>query len=200
MGGVRRRPLHAGRDVYMSATISLYERVLRRQALRFRRWAQARNQGGIEAVLGAARATMARKKYCLLATAGDDGIDARVLQPFPPGPDLDVWLGTSPRSRKAAQLRADPRATLAYQDDGRAACVVLVGTIDLVETLEERRRHFKQSWWAFYPDGPGGDDFTLLHFVPQRIEVWDAHRGITPEPFGMRAAKLVRCDGKWSEP
>jgi general stress protein 26 len=142
---------------------------------------------------------MARKKYCLLASAGAEGIDARVLQPFPPGPDLEVWLGTSRRTRKVNQLRADPRATLVYQDDGKSACVVLVGRAEVVEDLAERRRRFRPMWWAFYPDGPEGEDYLLLRFAPERIEVWDASRGITPEPFGQRSAALVRRDGAWSE-
>jgi general stress protein 26 len=142
---------------------------------------------------------MARKKYCLLATASSGDIDARVLQPFPPGPDLEVWLGTSPRTRKVAQLRADPRATLVYQDDSKSACVVLVGRVELVEDLAERRRRFMPTWWAFYPGGPEGEDYVLLRFTPQRIEVWDASRRITPEPFGLRSARLVHRDGVWSE-
>lgn len=142
---------------------------------------------------------MNRKEYCLLATLGESCIDARVLQPFPPGPDLDVWLGTSRRSRKAAQLRADSRATLAYEDDGKGAAVVLVGRVQIVDALEERRRRFMPSWWAFYPDGPEGDDYVLLHFVPDRVEVWDVSRRVTPEPFGMRAARVVRRNGTWEE-
>lgn len=142
---------------------------------------------------------MRRKKFCLLASRGSEGVSARVLQPFPPEPDLEVWLGTSAASRKVTELRADPRATLAYQDDDRSACVVLSGRIDVVESLEARRRRFMSTWWAFWPEGPASPDYTLLRFVPDRLEVWDAARGITPEPFGLRAACLVRRGGEWRE-
>jgi general stress protein 26 len=140
---------------------------------------------------------MKRKKYCLLATMGDGGIDARVLQPFPPESDLSVWLGTSATSRKVAQLRADSRATLVYQDDGKSACVTLRGHVTLVDSLDERRKRFRSSWWAFWPDGPEGDDYLLLRFQPSRIEVWDATRRVTPEPFGLRSAQLELRDGAW---
>jgi general stress protein 26 len=178
---------------------SLGDRLLRKLALAFRRRARSRARGGVDSVLRAARATMRRKKYCLLVTAGEDGPAARTLQPFPPGSDLTVWLGTSPRTRKVAELRADPRATLVYQDDSRSACVALTGRVDLVEELAERRRRFMPTWWAFWPDGPEGDDFVLLRFAPDRVEVWDAHRRITPEPFGLRSARLVLRAGTWSE-
>ncbi|AGW13480.1 putative pyridoxamine 5'-phosphate oxidase-like FMN-binding protein [Megalodesulfovibrio gigas DSM 1382 = ATCC 19364] len=174
-------------------------RLVRFLALRYRRKAQARNCTTTASILAAARATMARKKYCLLATYGAEHIGARVLQPFPPGPDFEVWLGTSPRSRKVAQLRNDSRATLVYQDDSKAACVVLVGQVEVVENVMERRQRFMPKWWAFFPDGPRGDDYVLLRFRPERIEIWDASRGITPEPFGLHAAMLIRRDGAWSK-
>ena len=183
----------------MRDSLSLRERLIRALALRVRRHGQARRRSGVERVLRAARATMARKKYCLLATLGEQGIDARVLQPFAPADDFEVWLGTSPRSRKVAQLRADARATLVYQDDGRQTCVVFAGRVEIVEDLAERRRRFHPTWWAFYPNGPAGDDFVLLRVVPHRLEVWDARRGIALEPFGLRSAQLVRSDGVWSE-
>lgn len=142
---------------------------------------------------------MQRKKYCLLSTFGDHGVSSRVLQPFPPGPALDIWFGTGASSRKVAELRADPRATVAYEDDGKSACVVLTGRVQVVDSLEVRRSRFTPTWWAFWPEGPESDDFILLHFVPERIEVWDAGRGITPEPFGLRAAGLVLQDGEWRD-
>ena len=168
-------------------------------ALRYRRWAIPRIRSGVQPVLAAARATMHRKKYCLLATtAGDGGINARVLQPFPPDAEFTVWLGTSPASRKAGQLAARLPATLVYEDDARSACVVLGGTVTLVDDLAERRRRFSPFWRAFWPDGPEGPDFILLRFAPSRIEVWDARRRITPIPFGLRSARVVRSeDGTW---
>lgn len=178
---------------------SLGARLVEAFALRYRRWAIPRIRSGVQPVLAAARATMHRKKYCLLATTDDDGgIDARVLQPFPPDAEYTVWLGTSPASRKAGQLRRDSRATLVYEDDVRSACVVLVGTVTLVDDLAERRRRFSPFWRAFWPDGPEGPDFVLLRFAPSRIEVWDARRRITPIPFGLRSARVVRSeDGTW---
>jgi general stress protein 26 len=183
----------------MSASLSLPAPIVRRLALHFRAWGRRRHRPGPEAALRAARATMRRKQYCLLASLGADGISARVLQPFAPGPDLEVWLGTSAASRKVTELRADPRATLAYQDDARSACVVLSGRVDVVDALEARRARFMNTWWAFWPEGPESADYVLLRFVPERLEVWDAARGITPEPFGLRSAHLVRRDGEWRQ-
>ena len=142
---------------------------------------------------------MRRRKFCLVTTASHDGVSARVLQPHPPDADLGVWFGTSASSRKIAELRRDARATLVYQDDGTAACVVLVGHMELVDAVTVRQRHFMPTWYAFWPEGPTSPDFVALHFIPYRLEVWDATRGITPEPFGLRSACFTRRDGVWGE-
>src|SRR5687768_13949499 len=114
-----------------------WARLERLIALAYRRWARRRAVLGTDAVLRAAKSTMRRKRYCVVATRGDDGIDARVLQPFPPTSDLTVWFGTSPTSRKAQQVSRENVATLVYEDDARAACVVLVGRMAVVADVEE---------------------------------------------------------------
>ena len=177
---------------------SLRDTITQRLALLYRRWAIPRVSEGVGDILGAARATMQRKRYCLLATAGDGDVDARVLQPFPPDRDFTVWLGTHRGSRKVEQIRRNPAATLAYQDDAHQACVVLVGRMEIVEDLAARQRRFRPLWHAFWPGGPAADDFLLLRFEPNRIEVWDARRRITPAPFGLSSAKIRRgADGAW---
>jgi general stress protein 26 len=176
---------------------SFFSPVLRRLALGYRRWAVARTDVSLGRVLSAARSTMRRKQYCLLVTRSAHGSDARVLQPFPPEDDFTVWLGTSVGSRKVAQLRHNDAATLVYQDDAKTACVVLVGRMRIVEEVEERQRRFMSTWWAFFPEGPAGSDFILLRFEPERIEVWDGARRVTPPPFGLRSAAVALTDGQW---
>ncbi len=166
-------------------------------AARFRALGRRRHRDEPQAVLAAASATIRRKRFCLFISQGGTDLSARVLQPWPPGPALDVWFGTSASSRKVTELRDDSRATIAYQDDGMAACVVLAGRVSVIDAADERVRRFMPSWYAFWPDGPASPDFVLLHFVPHRIEVWDGRRGITPEPFGLRSACLVRRDAEW---
>jgi general stress protein 26 len=178
----------------------LVDRLIRFVALRFRARSQRINRGDVDATLGAARATMERKSFCVIATSSDEGIDARVVQPLAPDESWVVWLGTSPRSNKVAQLRKNAKATLVYEDDAKSACVTLLGTVEIVDDLEQRRAHFKSLWWAFFPDGPEGDDFVALRFTPERMHVWDGSRAITPEPFGLASSKLVRRDGTWSRP
>ncbi|MBI4511026.1 MAG: pyridoxamine 5'-phosphate oxidase family protein [Deltaproteobacteria bacterium] len=147
-------------------------------------------------MLAAARATIRRKKYCLLATRGLDGVDARVVLPMATDEALGVWIGTSPTSRKVAQVRACDRATLVYEDDARWACVVLLGRAEVVDHPDACQRHFLPLHWAFFPGGPTSD-YVLIKFVPERIEVLDLKRKVAPDPFGLAAAVLTRQGSGW---
>ena len=173
-------------------------RLLRWLALWFRRRSIARTRLDAEHVLRSARATMRRKRYCVLATSGADGVDARVLQPFAPDDDLGVWLGTHRGSRKARQIEETGRATLVYEDDAKSACVTLVGRARLVDDPALREAHFGGLWYAFFPRGPIEDDYVLVRFEPERVEVVDFTRHVTPAPFGLRAAVLTRRAGTWA--
>lgn len=164
----------------------------------YRRWGRARWDGSAQRVLQAARATMMRKRYCVIATYASEGIHARVVQPYPPRSDFSVLLGTSRSSRKVEEIESDPRTSLIYQDDARAACVTLVGRAEVLGKRKAEAKKFMPSWTAFWPRGPDDPDFVNVLFVPHAIEVWDGLRGITPEPFGLVSARLERCDDQWT--
>jgi general stress protein 26 len=146
--------------------------------------------------LRAALRVMRSKTYALLVTEGDEGPDARVIQPFRPDSDFRVHLGTAAGSRKVRQLAATGRAVLVYERDRDGACVVAHCTARLLDDRASRHRYFMPLWRAFWPEGPD-DDFVVVRCVPQVIEVWDARRAVTPAPFGLRSARLVRDGTGW---
>lgn len=49
----------------------------------------------------------------------------RLMRPFPPEADLTIVFGASPKSRKVAEIRAEARATLAFEHEAEEACVTL---------------------------------------------------------------------------
>lgn len=183
----------------LRGTSSVRRFVLTRAGRMLRAVSLRRNSDAPERVLRAARQLMRTKTYCLLVTDGADGPDARVVQPFRPDADLVVHVGTSPHTRKAQQVATTGRATLVYEVDRDRACVVLHCAAHLVDDRATRRRYFMPLWRAFWPDGPDGPDrdFVVIRCVPDALEVWDARRAITPPPFGLRSARLVRVDGEW---
>lgn len=160
-------------------------------------WAQGVELSA-ERVLEVARETMVGARYCFLVTLDSTGQpQARVMDPFEPEPDLAVWMGTNAGTRKVSQLREDRRAALAYYDSSRMSYVTLIGSVRLVDELEERRRRWKPGWEPFYSEGPESDDYILLEFVPSRIEVMSFTHGVGADPSGFAPAILDRRGSRW---
>jgi general stress protein 26 len=149
-------------------------------------------------LMAAARAIIQSNKYCMLMTHAPTGaINARLMQPFPPDHDLTLWFGTSPRSGKVRDLRANPHATVVYQDNARVAYVTLQGTARLENDLNLRKNHWFEGWKLFWPDGPEGDDYILIRFMPEQIEIMNFAENIAPPPYGLMPAVLTRRGDQW---
>lgn len=151
-----------------------------------------------ELVLEATRASMRSVKYCFLITLSESGEPhARLVQPFGPEQDLTVWMGTWAKSRKVHEIQRDGRVTLAFYDDEDTAYVTLLGSAHVESDIEKRRKYWREEWIGFLPEGPEGDDYVLIKFVPSRIEAMSFGRGILPKPYGLRPAVLVRSEESW---
>lgn len=166
--------------------------IIKKLAYWFRRYAQRKNNVTVERILFVADEIMRSQKYCFLNTFERGEVYSRVLQAFPPNDDFVVHFGTSPLSRKVKQIEKNPRGSISYLDTKKGAAVSLVGQFEISTEIELRRKYFFQAWWAFFTAGPEGDDFVVLSFKPDRIEVWDASRGLTPEPFGLKSAIAIK--------
>src|SRR5258707_5359467 len=151
-----------------------------------------------EQLLDATRATMKAAGNCFLITLDKSGQpQARLMAPFDPEPSMNVWMATNRKTRKVAQIRKNPRATLAYHDAAGTGYVTLIGKARLVEDLGERRRRWKPEWKDFYAGGPDGPEFVLIEFVTERIEVMSISRKVVDAAQGWQPAILVRRGGAW---
>jgi general stress protein 26 len=79
------------------------------------------DQDHIGRLLAAARETIATVRHCWVATCAEQGgANARAVRCFASAPGSDEWTRrflTRRGSRKVAEIRRDPRITLAYQLD-----------------------------------------------------------------------------------
>jgi len=136
-----------------------------------------------ESVLAAAREIMAAARYCDLVTVAEDGRpQARIVDPFAPEDDFTVWAATRPMTRKVAQIRAHPQATLLWFDRESLSYVTLLGDAELVDDPAEKAARWKPEWAGFYEDENRGDDYLLIRVRPRRIEVVSFGRGIESDP------------------
>ncbi|MCB0275878.1 MAG: pyridoxamine 5'-phosphate oxidase family protein [Calditrichaeota bacterium] len=138
-----------------------------------------------DSLLAIAREVITAAGNCALITRDERGRPAiRAMDPFPPQDGLVVWLGTNVHSRKVAQIRANPRASLYYFDKAGGSYLTLVGTARIVEDPAQISHYWKPEWEAFYPDKR---DYVLIKFIPERLEIISEKHGITGDPQTWRA-------------
>jgi general stress protein 26 len=118
-----------------------------------------------------ARQVMADARYCTLVTIGPDGrAESRIVDPFPPEPDMTVWLATNRATRKVAQIRENSHVTLFYWDRETLSYVTLLGDAVLVDDPAEKEKRWKEEWSAFYPQKNHGPEYLLIRVTPKRLE------------------------------
>ena len=151
-----------------------------------------------ESAIAATKASMRAAQYCFLITLSDSGgPNARLVEPFEPEDDLTIWVGTWAESRKVPEIEKDSRVALAFLDKQDTAYVTLLGSAKVESDIKKRRKYWRKEWIGFLPNGPEGDDYVLVKFVPSRIELMSFGRGILPKPYGLRPAVLDRSGDSW---
>jgi general stress protein 26 len=149
--------------------------------------APAKPQPTREEAVAAARTIMADARYATLVTLDRTGHpQARIVDPFAPEGDMAIWVATNARTRKVAQIDADPRVTLTYSDPGRQSYVTVLGIASLVRDPAEKAKRWKPEWEAFYEDRNKGDEYLLILGTPQRLEVVSERLGMVNDPVTWR--------------
>jgi general stress protein 26 len=113
-------------------------------------------------------------------------------------PDEDDWrfrFLTDGRSRKVAEMRRAEEVAIIIQDDPDLAFVTLIGRAALHGNASETRSRWKSAYDACFPSETDRADAIFVEVQVERMELWI--RGVTPEPFGLRATVLRRDAGGW---
>lgn len=153
-----------------------------------------------EQMLSIARAIMKEADYCFFMSHGESGeINARLMHPFEPDGEFNIWLGASPNSRKVREILRQNRVTLAFINPRSTAYVTMVGTAGIDSTAELKRKYWRSYWSDMYPGGPDTNEYVLIKVVPERLEFMNFANAALPQPFGLKPNGLQRKDGVWTE-
>jgi general stress protein 26 len=136
--------------------------------------------------------------YGFLSTVDNGQPHTRLVQHVSVDADGTVWIGTSPASRKAAEISRHRKVSYAVEDRAAFAYLCLHADAELVGDTTERVARWQNGLESFFPAGPAGDDFMLIRLRPHRIELMDFSRKIHPDPYGLVPAAAERRDGSWS--
>jgi general stress protein 26 len=143
--------------------------------------------------------TMRSARYCWLATSSESGAPhvrpmGRVLND-PGEHEWRIRFLTDGRSHKAADMRRESEVTILFQHDPDLAFVTLIGKAALRENPSETRSRWKAAYDVYFPSETDRANAIFVEVEVERMELWI--RGVTPEPFGLRATVLERDAGGW---
>jgi general stress protein 26 len=136
-----------------------------------------------EAALAASKMIIDKAGFAALTSLNADGSpDTRVIDPFPVESDFTIWFATNAASRKVGEMRRDPRVSLLYFDKPSSSYVMLKGRVTLVADGKEKAARWKGAWTGMYQDENRGDDYLLVKFVPESLEVVSVTMGMINDP------------------
>ena len=107
-----------------------------------------------------------RSEICMLGTNSEEGFphikamikaEAEGLQ--------HIWFSTNTSSRRVAQLRLDPRASVYFVDFEDWMGLMLVGEAELLRDAASRKRLWHEGDERYYPMGVDDPDYTVLRFT-----------------------------------
>lgn len=75
-----------------------------------------------------------------------------------------VWFSTNTSSRRVAQFRKDPRASVYFVDPAGFRGLLLLGTMEVLTDREARQRLWRTGFEAYYPKGVDDPDYCVLRF------------------------------------
>ena len=91
--------------------------------------------------------------------------------------DMSIWLATMANSRKAQQVKQNPKVSLAFvlPPNGEQS-VTVIGEAEIVEDTEQKKRIWGLLSYdpkQFWPDGPESKDYSVLKINIRKIEWWE---------------------------
>jgi len=150
-------------------------------------------------LLEAARKLVKTTEYCFFITEGGDGCPhARLMQPYEPEQDFTIYFGASPRSRKVREVRRRSEVSLAFYNQQDTAYLTFVGTSTIVDDAATCRKYWRSNWNDLFPGGPESDDYVLIKFVPERIEMMNYAHKAMPQPYSLHPTMLERKGDTWT--
>lgn len=112
--------------------------------------------------------------YSNLITIDETGTPrGRMMENCPVGDDLHFFYATGAKSRKAAEIRSNPRVSAFYYRPEDHSSIAVQGKAEIVADESVRSARWKDKWTKFWPDGPTDPNYTLIRIVPDRITYLD---------------------------
>jgi len=143
-----------------------------------------------DTIMLAAREIIQETTYCALVTIDSTGQpQIRTMNPFPQNDEFITWFATSRTSRKAKEIKNNPRVCVYYADHVSAKGYVnITGTAEIIDNKELLLK-MKREYWNGIPDWQ--NKFVLIKVVPVSLEVINYKHGLNNDPDTFKAPSIT---------
>ena len=124
----------------------------------------------------------------LVTRAGDGMLHARPLAIAHLKPDADAYFSTSIASPKIAEIEADPRIVLTFQNASQYAAIQ--GRAAVVRDRALIEKLWSDTWRVWFPGGKDDPDLCLLKIDAEFAEYWD-NSGFQGIKFAFQSVKAI---------
>lgn len=124
--------------------------------------------------------------YCGLVTMDSLGQPhIRTMNPFPVKNDFIVWFATARASRKAKEIKSNPKVCVYFADHLSAkGYVTITGTASVIDDRDLVLK-MKRDYWSGIQNWQ--EIFVLIKIVPDTIEVINYKHGLNNDPGTFKA-------------
>jgi general stress protein 26 len=90
-----------------------------------------------------------------------------------------IWFSTNTSSKRVAQILKNPKTCVYFVDPDQFKGLMLVGTIEVLQDDESRRRLWREGFEKYYPLGVIDPDYSVLRFTAKWGNFYYALANIT---------------------
>lgn len=157
------------------------------------------NPTNVADALVTARSIIKKADYCFFITHGANGeSNARLMHPFEPDGDFNIWFGASPSSRKVREVTQHNKVTLTFLSPTDTAYTTILGTATIENSETMKQKYWRAYWSDMYPGGPEADEYILIKVEPYKIELMNFAKSVLPQPYGLKPFGIGRKGTLWS--
>ena len=128
----------------------------------------------------------------MLTTITRDGyLHARPMMTQEREPDADLWFVSALHSEKIDEIRENPKAGVVYFRDRDNAYVSLTGDVEIIQDKDFLKQHWKESWRAWFPQGPEQSDLCMIKVRACEAEYWEPEGGRLRVMFEMARGAIT---------
>ncbi len=113
-------------------------------------------------------ALVSRSTIAMLGTKGDEDYpQIRAMIKMENEGLKRIWFTTNTSSKKIAQLKKSPKASLYFVDFDKWMGLMLVGKCEILQDPESKQRFWREGFEKYYPKGATDPDYSVLLFTAE---------------------------------